>query len=169
MKCRVFGLLVFAFAASSYAQSIPQNISPAQLQAVVDLPLGQAVARRESYKPALKAAYARQMALMGKDCEDVQAQQPYNVCMGHADDQADKDFATFYNNLQMLCHDQTQLAALQALEATWQQYRDSAMKATRAVWPDGTAAPGVEGLVYLSLVRNQMRVLGEIYQMNISQ
>lgn len=108
------------------------------------------------------------MALAGKDCEDVQAQQPYNVCMGHADEQADKDFATFYNNLQMLCHDQTQLAALQALQATWQQYRDNAMKATRAVWPDGTAAPGVEGLVYLSLVRNQMRVLGEIYQMNIA-
>lgn len=106
---------------------------------------------------------------MGKDCEEVQGQQPYNVCMGRSDEQTDKDFAIFYNNLQMLCHDQDQLKALQAFQATWLEYRGSAMKATRAVWPDGTAAPGVEGMVYLSLVRNQMRVLREIYDMNISQ
>lgn len=169
MKCRVFVLLMFASAACSYAQTVPQNISPTQLQAVLDLPPGQAVARRETYKPPLRAAYARQMALVSKDCEDVQGQQPYNICMGRADEQADEDFAAFYNNLQMLCHDQNQLATLQAFQATWLGYRGSAMKVTRTVWPNGTAAPGVEGRVYLSLVRNQMRLLDEIYDLNISQ
>jgi hypothetical protein len=43
------------------------------------------------------------------------------------------------------------------------------MKAVRVAWPDGTAAPGVAGQVYLSLVRDHMRELDEIYTLNISQ
>ena len=35
--------------------------------------------------------------------------------------------------------------------------------------PDGTGAPGFAAEVYLSLVRNHMRELNEIYGQNISQ
>jgi uncharacterized protein YecT (DUF1311 family) len=173
MKCGLVILVCVcaSVAVSSHAQTIPQNISPAQLQTVIGLPLSQAVNLRETYKGPLKSAYARQIALTGKDCnvESDQGQQPYTICMGHADEQADKDFAVFYNNLQMLCHDQAQLATLQSFEATWQLYKDSAMKATHASWPDGTGAPGLAGQVYLSLVRNHMRELDEIYGLNIAQ
>ena len=149
----------------------PQNIAPAQLQNVLALPLTQSVEQRQKYKLPLKAAYDRQIALIGKDCETEsnQGQQPYNICIGKADDQADSDFAVFYNNLQMLCHDQRQLATLQASEHTWQQYKDSAMEAAHAAWPNGTGAPGFAGEVYLSLVRNRMKELYKIYGLNISQ
>jgi uncharacterized protein YecT (DUF1311 family) len=105
------------------------------------------------------------------DCqtEDDRGQQQYNICMGQADEEADKDFAIFYNNLQMLCHDQDQLATLQDSEKTWKIYSESAMKAARAAWPNGTGAPGFAGQVYLSLVRDYMRELNEIYGLNISQ
>jgi uncharacterized protein YecT (DUF1311 family) len=111
------------------------------------------------------------MELAGKDCqmESTQGQQPYNICMGKADELADRDFAAFYNNLQMLCHDQNQLSSLQQSEIHWRAYSDSAMRAVRSAWPDGTAAPGVAGQVYLSLVRDYMHALGEIYSLNISQ
>ena len=171
MKCGALILLICASAVSSHGQTIPQNISPAQLQAVIGLSLDQAVKVRETYKVPLKSAYARQIALAGKDCqaESNQGQQPYNICMGQAGELADKDFAVFYNSLQMLCRDQDQLTTLQAFEATWQAYKGSAMKATHASWPDGTGAPGFAGQVYLSLIRNHMRELDEIYGLNIAQ
>ena len=98
-----------------------------------------------------------------------QGQQPFNICIGQADEQARKDYATFYNNLQMLCHDQDQLIALQMSEASWISYRENAMKAANVSWPDGTASPGVVGRVYLSLVRDRMNELYETYDLNISQ
>ncbi|MBB5060471.1 hypothetical protein HDF16_005207 [Granulicella aggregans] len=55
---------------------------------------------------------------------------------------------------------------------TWRQTKldiDSTMKATRAAWPDGSATSGFAGQVYLYLVRNYMRLLDEIYDLNISQ
>jgi hypothetical protein len=169
MKCQVLILAcACASAVSSHAQTISQSISPAQLQAVIGRPHDQALKLREIYKGPLKSAYARQISLAGKDC-NVQGQQPYNICMGHANEQADKDFAIFYNNLQMLCHDQDQLTTLQAFEAAWQVYKDSALKATHASWPEGTGATGFAGGVYLSLIRNHMRELDEIYSLNIAQ
>jgi uncharacterized protein YecT (DUF1311 family) len=154
-----------------YGQHISEDISAAQLQTVLDLPLAQAVEQRQTYKPFLKAAYDRQITATGKDCqnESTTGQQPYNICMGQADAQADKDFAVFYKNLQMLCHTQEQLSTLQASQRVWVIYRDSAMKATHASWPDGSGAPGFAAGVYLSLVRNHMRELNEIYGLNISQ
>lgn len=171
MKYRLLALLICVLAASSYAQVIPLNISPAQLQTVLDLPLEQAVKLRATEKVPLRAAYARQVALAGKDChaEMEQGQQPYNICMGKAGAQAEQDFAIFYNHLQMLCHDQDELTAMHALEETWAIYKDGAMKATHASWPDGTGASGFLSQVYLSLIRGHMRQLDEIYTMNVSQ
>src|ERR1035441_9994178 len=73
-------------------QHASEDISPAQLQTVIDLPLGQAVEQRETYKAPLRAAYDRQITMTGKDCqaESEAGQQPYNVCMGQADVQADR-------------------------------------------------------------------------------
>lgn len=150
-------------------QPIPQDIVPTRLQSVLALPLSQSVQAREQYKPPLRAAYNRQLASEGRDCETVSGQQPYNVCMGKANEQADADFAIFYNNLQMLCHDQNQLATLQASEHSWQQYKESAMKAAHAAWPNGSGAPGFAGEIHLSLVRGRMKELHEIYALNISQ
>ena len=151
------------------AQTSLQAVSAAELQRIIDLPLDQAVAAREAYKNPLKAALARQSGPANKECQADAGQQPYNVCIGKADNEADGDFATFYNSLQMLCHDQTQLLTLQQSEKQWKAYSDSAMKATRAAWPDGTGAPGFAGEVYLSLVRDHMRQLATIYSLNISQ
>lgn len=171
MKCGALILLVCVSAAYSHAQAIRQNISSAQLQTVLDLPLGQAVKLRETYKIPLRAAYARQVARAGKDCqvESEQGQQPDNICMGKAGEQADQDFAVFYNHLQLLCHDQDQLTTMHAFEQTWEMYKESAMKATHASWPDGTGASGFASQVYLSLVRDQMRLFSEIYDLNVSQ
>jgi uncharacterized protein YecT (DUF1311 family) len=111
------------------------------------------------------------MTISGKDCE-VEAklgQQPYNICMGEADEQADRDYATFYNNLQLLCHDQDQLRTLQSSEKAWQTYRDAMAKATDSSWPEGTGAPGFAGEVRLLLLRNRMRELYKIYGLNITQ
>jgi uncharacterized protein YecT (DUF1311 family) len=153
------------------AQTSSQNVSPEQLQALLNLPLTQAVQRREIYKAPLRAAYQRQTALIGKDCsaEVSQGQQNYNICMGKADAQADQDYANFYNNLQMLCRDQGQLKSLQVSETSWLVYRDYAMHAANAAWPEGTGAPGFAAEVYLFLVRDRMRELYEIYGLNIAQ
>jgi uncharacterized protein YecT (DUF1311 family) len=151
------------------AQTPVQVVSPSQLQAVNGLPLNQAVEAREAYKKPLKSAYARQMGQAGKDCEATQGQQPYNVCIGKASELADGDFRTFYNNLQMLCHNRDQLLTLQQSETQWKAYSDSTMKAARAAWPNGTGAPGFVGQVYLSLLRDYMRQLHEIYSLNIAQ
>ncbi len=165
------GLLLVITVLTCKAQTATQNISPAKLQAVLNLPINQAVERRNVYKAPLRAAYHRQIALIGKDCtaEVAQGQQPYNICMGEADEQAERDDAVFYSNLQMLCHDQEQLKTLQASEAKWRTYRDSEMQAAHAAWPDGTGAPGFAGEVYLRLVRDHMRELHDIYSLNISQ
>jgi uncharacterized protein YecT (DUF1311 family) len=165
-------LLLFAFAViSGQAQMGPQNISSAQLQVLLDLPLDQAIQRRNTYKGPLKAAYARQIALIGKDCqtEMAQGQQPYNICMGQADEEADRDYATFYNNLQWLCHDGEQLKTLQSSQTAWKAYQESAMNAASAAWSSGTGAPGFAGEVYLTLLRDNMRELHKIYGLNISQ
>ena len=97
------------------------DISRSQLQAVIGLPLSQAVTQRETFKEPLRSAYQRQISRIDKDCqaESQQGQQPYNICMGQVEQQADNDFALFYNNLQMLCHDQDQLTTLQASEKVW--------------------------------------------------
>jgi uncharacterized protein YecT (DUF1311 family) len=162
-------LLFLALTSSGNAQTKPHDISSKQLQTVIGLPLNQAVKQREQYKTPLRAAYKRQIDLPDKDCDSVQGQQPYNICMGKADQQADQDFAVFYNNLQMLCHDQTQLKTLQASEEAWRVYKESTMKAASASWPNGTGASGFAGEVYLSMVRDRMRELHEICGLNISQ
>ncbi len=171
MKFKTAVLLVAASPVLCYAQPTTQDISSAQLQAVIDLPLDQAVQKRETYKGLLKAAYQRQVSMLGKDCEAEadQGQQPYNICMGEASKQPDEDFAIFYNNLQMLCHDQDELATLQASEKAWKMYEDSALKATQAAWSDGSGASGFYSEVYLSLVRDHMRELHKIYGLNIAQ
>jgi uncharacterized protein YecT (DUF1311 family) len=109
--------------------------------------------------------------MVGKDrqAESEQGQQPYNICMGQVSERVDTDYAIFYNNLQMLCHDQDELTTLHASEKAWKIYEDSALKATHAAWPDGTGASGFASEVYLSLVRDRMRELHEIYGLNIAQ
>lgn len=173
MRRLIFVLLLNPFTLWSQQSIEPaaHDIAPAQLQRILALPLSQAVQQREQYKQPLRAAYNRQSELAGKDCpaEAELGQQPYNICIGKATEQADADFAVFYNNLQMLCHDQDQLTTLQASEHVWQQYRDAAMNAAHAAWPEGTGAPGFAGEVYLTLVRNRMKELYKIYGLNIAQ
>lgn len=171
MKLAVGSLIAIVFSVFCYTQTASEDISPAQLQTVLNLPLHQAVKQRETYKSPLKSAYDRQIGMTGKNCqaESKVGQQPYNVCMGQADEQADKDFAIFYKNLQMLCHDQNELTTLQDLHKTWLSYKESAMKAAHAAWPGGTGASGFSPQVYLSLVRDHMRELHEIYGLNIAQ
>src|SRR5581483_11894518 len=171
MKIAVGTLVALFVLAFCHAQTASNDISPAQLQTVTSLPLGQAVKQRETYKAPLKSAYDRQIAMVGKDCsaESKAGQQPYNVCMGQADEQADRDFAIFYRNLQMLCHSQDEFATLQILHKVWLSYKEAAMKAAHAAWPEGTGAPGFAAQVYLSLLRDHMRELSEIYGVNIAQ
>jgi uncharacterized protein YecT (DUF1311 family) len=171
MKIVAGTIVLLALHALCSAQIQTQDISQTQLDAINSLTLSQAVKQREMYKAPLKSAYNRQIALIGKDCqaEIEQGQQPYNICMGRASQQAENDYSAFYNNLQMLCHDEEQLATLQASEKAWQTYKDSAMKATNAAWPNGTGAPGFAGQVYVSLVRNRMQELHEIFMLNIAQ
>lgn len=147
----------------------PQDIPAAQLQVILALPLGQAVQQRQLYKPPLQAALASQREPAGKTCGNAAGQQPYNLCMGQADQQADADYAVFYNNLQLLCHSQQQLTALQASERAWLAYKASAMHAAEVSWPDGTGAPGMHGQVYLALIRQRMLLLSSIYDLNITQ
>lgn len=171
MKLSLAIILFLPVSAVCSAQTVPDDITPLQLQAIISLPLDQAVKQREIYKAPLKVAYARQMAMSDKDCdaESKQGQQPYNVCMGQAEVQADNDFAIFYNNLQMLCHDQDELRTMQASEKEWQFYKDTMAKATHASWPDGTGAPGFASQLHLLLVRDRMHELHTIYGLNIAQ
>jgi|ERR1017187_3713658 uncharacterized protein YecT (DUF1311 family) len=171
MKLLVLLAVVLASSVVCYPQTALRDINPSELQAVLDLPLNQAVRQRTIYKEPLTAAYNRQIAMTDKDCriESEKGQQPYNICMGHAEEQANEDFAIFYNNLQVLCHDQFQLKTLQASLKAWRTYQDSAMKATRAAWSGGSGASGFAAQVYLSLLRNYMRELHEIFGLNIAQ
>jgi uncharacterized protein YecT (DUF1311 family) len=169
MKFAALLTLALFMSARCNGQTSVKTVSLNELQSVIGLPLSQAVAAREVYKKPLKAALARQAGQAGTACQTAAGQQPYNVCMGKEDEMADSDFAIFYNNLQMLCHDEDQLLTLQQSEKQWKAYSDSAMKATRAAWPDGTGAPGFAAQIYLCLVRDYMRELSEIYGLNISQ
>jgi uncharacterized protein YecT (DUF1311 family) len=172
MNRRLGVILLLAFSAiCCHVQATPVDISRSQLQAVIGLPLSQAVTQRETFKQPLRSAYQRQISRIDKDCqaEGPQGQQAYNICMGHAEQQADNDFALFYNNLQMLCHDQDQLTTLQASERAWRLYRESVAKATHSAWAEGSGAPGFATQVQLSLVRDRMRELHEMYGLNIAQ
>jgi uncharacterized protein YecT (DUF1311 family) len=153
------------------AQITPKDIPPSRLQAIIDLPLNEAIQQRAVYKVPLKSAYERQMGMSDKDCEieTHQGQQPYNICMGKAAEQTEGDYATFYNNLQLLCHDQDQLRTLQSSEQAWRMYRDAMEKAVNASWPEGTGAAGFSGEAELLLIRNRMRELYKIYGLNIAQ
>jgi uncharacterized protein YecT (DUF1311 family) len=135
-------ILLLALPAFCNAQTIPENIPQSQLQAIISLPLDQSIKHREIFKGPLKSAYERQVSMIDKDCEaeSKQGQQPYNICIGQAEKQADNDFAIFYNSLQMLCHDQDQLMTLQTSEKAWEIYRDTIIKAAHASWPDGSGA-----------------------------
>jgi len=154
---------------SCAAQTGQQDIRPAQLQALLNLPLEQADQKRNIYKTPLKVAYSRQTSRAGKDCQSESVQLPFTICIGQADEQAETDYSIFYNNLQMLCHGQDELLALQMSEASRVSYRENTMKTAQVRWPSGTAASGVVGRVYLSLVRDRMNELYEIYDLNISQ
>jgi uncharacterized protein YecT (DUF1311 family) len=171
MNGKLSVILLLAFSASCHAQTTPVDISRSQLQAVIGLPLSQVVTQRETFKEPLRSAYQRQISRIDKDCqaEGHRGQQAYNICMGHAEQQADSDFALFYNKLQMLCHDQDQLTTLQASEKAWRLYRESVAKATHSEWAEGSGAPGFATEVQLSLVRDRMRELHEIYGLNIAQ
>jgi uncharacterized protein YecT (DUF1311 family) len=171
MKLRLGVILFLGVPAICFAQTTPEDITQSQLLAIVGLPLDQAIKQRETYKGPLKSGYDRQISMIDKDCEaeSKQGQQPYNICIGQAERRADDDFAIFYNNLQVLCHDQDQLTTLQASEKAWQIYRDSLLKATLALWPNGTGASGFAGQVHLSIMRDHMRELHEIYSLNIAQ
>jgi hypothetical protein len=164
MKLNLVVVFLLAMPAFGSAQVTPEDISPSRLQTIT-------VRQRETYKEPLKSAYARQMSLSDKDCrvEMNQGQQPYNICMGRANEQSDNDYAIFYNNLQLLCHDQDQLKTLQASEKVWRTYLHAMGEATHASWPEGTGAPGFAGEVSALLVRNRMRELDKIYGLNISQ
>ena len=172
---RLAGFALFLLTATCGSQTglqiAPQEISPAQLEAVNGLPLDQAVKQRERFKAPLKAAAAREQGKAEEECsgESGKGQQPYNVCMGQASTRADQDYAVFYNNLQMLCHDEAQLTTMQTAERAWRTYREAAMTAAHAAWPDGTGAPGFAGQVYLQLVRGHLRELETIYGLNIAQ
>jgi uncharacterized protein YecT (DUF1311 family) len=161
MKLHLVIIFSLAVPAISSAQSVPEDISPSRLQAILGLPLNEAIKQRAIYKEPLRSAYERQISMSNKDCsvEINQGQQPYNICIGRAAEQTDNDYAIFYNNLQLLCHDQDQLKTLQDSEKVWRTYRDALEKATHASWPEGTGAPGFGGEVYLLLVRNRMREL----------
>ena len=171
MKLNLVMVFLLAVPALGSAQVAPQNISPSRLQTILGLPDDEAVRQRAVYKEPLKSAYEHQMSLSDKDCrvEMDQGQQPYNICTGRADEQARNDYAIFYNNLQLLCHDQDQLKTLQASERIWRTYLHSMGEATHASWPEGTGAPGFAGEVSLLLVRNRMRELNKIYGLNITQ
>jgi hypothetical protein len=58
---------------------------------------------------------------------------------------------------------------MQASEKAWKMYKESALRATHASWPDGSGASGFAAEVYLSLVRDRMRELDKIYGLNIAQ
>ena len=167
MKLVIGSLIAITLSVFCAAQSAAQDISREQLQTIISLPLNQAVKQREPYKLPLKSAYDRQVAAIGHDCqaENKEGQQPYNVCMGTATGYADNDFAIFYKNLQMLCHDPGELTTLQSAHRAWLSYREKALEAARL---GGTGAPGFAAGVYLSLVRDHMRELYEIYGLNIS-
>ncbi len=152
-----------------HAQTSVKTVSLSELESINGLPLDKAVAARQVFKKPLQAAYARQIEQAGKDCQPDSGQQPYNVCIGKASVVADSDFAVFYNNLQMLCHDQEQLVTLQDSEKRWAAYRDSAMNAAHAACLNGTGASSFASQVYLSLIRGHMRELDEIYGLDISQ
>jgi uncharacterized protein YecT (DUF1311 family) len=171
MKLNLVVAVLLALPVFGSAQVTPEDISPSRLQAILGLPLDEAVRQRMIYKEPLKSAYERQTSMSDKDCavEMNQGQQPYNICIGRAAEQTDNDYAIFYNNLQLLCHDQDQLKTLQASERVWRTYRDALEKATHASWPEGTGARGFAGEVYLLLVRNRMRELSKIYGLNITQ
>jgi uncharacterized protein YecT (DUF1311 family) len=171
MKLNLVVAVLLALPVVGSAQVTPEDISPSRLQAILGLPLEEAVRQRAIYKEPLKSAYERQISMSDKDCavEMNQGQQPYNICMGKAGEQTRKDYVIFYNNLQLLCHDQDQLKTLQASEKAWQSYRDAIGKATYASWSEGTGAPGFAGEVSQLLVRNRMRELYKIYGLNITQ
>jgi uncharacterized protein YecT (DUF1311 family) len=154
-----------------HTQTTPKDISPSRLQSIIDLPLNEAIKQRAIYKVPLKSAYARQLAMSDKACEVEanQGQQPYNICMGKAEEQIDEDYASFYNNLQLLCHDQEQLRTLRSSEKVWLTYLDAMEKATQASWSEGTGASGFASEVHLLLMRNRMRELYKIYSLNIAQ
>jgi uncharacterized protein YecT (DUF1311 family) len=166
-----FSWIAITFSVLCHAQSAATDISAEQLQKITQLPLRAAVEQRERFKIPLRSAYDRQMNASDKDCraEVNDGQQPYNVCMGNASIQANKDFATFYTNLQMLCHDLRELTALQATHKAWLLYEDKSSDAARAAWSEGTGASGFANQIYLSILRDHMRELHEIYGLNISQ
>lgn len=170
MKSIMVGALVaVAFPVFFRAQAKSEDISPAEVQALLNLPLSQAIKQRDTYKGPVKFAYDRQNAMTGKDCQSEQGQQPYNVCMGEAVEQAEKDLAIFYRNLQMLCHSQDQLATLQTMDKAWLSYEESGMKAAHAAWPDGSGAPAFASHVHLSFIRDHMREMKELFALNLFQ
>ena len=171
MKSSLGVIFLLAMPICCNAQTTPEDVSPSRLQAIIDLPLSEAIGQRAIYKVPLKSAYKRQTGMLDKDCEAEanQGQQPYNICIGKAEEQTARDYATFYDNLQLLCHDQDQLSTLQSSEKAWRMYRDAMEKATQASWSDGTGAPGFAGEVHLLLIRNRMRELYKIYGLNIAQ
>jgi hypothetical protein len=122
-----------------HTQTTPKDISSSRLQSIIDLPLNEAIKQRAIYKVPLKSAYARQLAMSDKACEVEanQGQQPYNICMGKAEEQIDEDYASFYNNLQLLCHDQEQLRTLQSSEKVWLTYLDAMEKSDASLMVGG--------------------------------
>jgi uncharacterized protein YecT (DUF1311 family) len=172
MRSSALGFLLIAMASTCVtAQTEPHDITPAQLRAITALPSTEAIHQRQLHKAPLRAAYERQIASEDKDClaEARQGQQPYNICMGRAEDRANQDFAEFYEHLQRLCWNESQLSALQSSERSWKRYEINAIHAAEVNWSDGTGRSGFLSQVHLSLLRDRMKELYQVYGLNIAQ
>ncbi len=104
-----------------------------------------------------------EIAKANHDCEDVQGQQPYNICMGEASATLERDYKTFYNNLRVLLAP-VFLKGLDDSEALWLKYREQICNAAYEQFTGGTAAPGAQAGCYLQVTRAHMQTLRNVFE-----
>jgi uncharacterized protein YecT (DUF1311 family) len=125
-------------------------------------------ASRGDLQRAAVGVYKDQSAKSGHDCEHIQGQQPYNICMGEASAQLEQDYRTFYNDLRALLPANV-LKPVEDAEKQWLQYREQICRAAYEQFAGGTAAPGAESSCYLQVTRSHMETLYTAFGLALSQ
>lgn len=124
--------------------------------------LAQDFKARQQHVTAAVAALNADDAKTGKDCVQAKNQYEGNICTAQVADDADQNFAVFYENLKAIIGDDAQ-KKLQDSQDAWLDYRKKACDAVLDFYKSGTIRNSEYSRCQTRLTRQRMRDLDFLY------
>jgi len=123
---------------------------------------GQDFQARQHHVAAALAALKMEQAKQGHDCAQAKNQYDDTMCTAEVAQAADKNLATFYDNLKAILGDDKNLEDSQK---AWLEYRKQACDAIYEFYKGGTIRNSAQARCEIRLTRERMGDLDALYEM----